>query len=145
MKWLLIHLNFNGCCYITKVDVRQSQFYLWMFLHHTSETAIFTWNSMVVTTRHKWDVLTSYSCMDVFTRHNGRCYWPLIIPVEEMFKKESLIFFCSCSICRLFLEIANNRITKCRQKWRHGVRKSFKMSHFTKILSRRALIMPKFT
>ena len=77
MKWLLIHLNFNGCCYITKVDVRQSQFYLWMFLHHTSETAIFTWNSMVVTTRHKWDVLTSHSWMDVFTRHNGRCYWPL--------------------------------------------------------------------
>ena len=43
MKWLLIHLNFNGCCYITKVDVRQSQFYLWMFLHHTSETAILPW------------------------------------------------------------------------------------------------------
>ena len=80
MKWLLIHLNFNGCCYITKVDVRQSQFYLWMFLHHTSETAIFTWNSMVVTTRHKWDVLTSHSWMDVFTRHNGRCYWPLVHP-----------------------------------------------------------------
>ena len=77
MKWLLIHLNFNGCCYITKMDVALSQFYLWMFLHHTSETDIFTWNSMVVSTRHKWDVLTSHSWMDVFTRHNGRCYWPL--------------------------------------------------------------------
>ena len=81
MKWLLIHLNFNGCCYITKVDVRQSQFYLWMFLHHTSETAIFTWNSMVVTTRHKWDVLTSHSWMDLFTRHSGHNasnnYWRL--------------------------------------------------------------------
>ena len=88
MKWLLIHLNFNGCCYITKVDVRQSQFYLWMFLHHTSETAIFTWNSMVVTTRHKWDVLTSHSWMDVFTRHNGRCYWPLIKEEPIEVKKE---------------------------------------------------------
>ena len=45
MKWLLIHHNFNGCCYITKMDVALSQFYLWMFLHHTSETDIFTWNT----------------------------------------------------------------------------------------------------
>ena len=79
MKWLLIHLNFNGCCYITKMDVALSQFYLWMFLHHTSETDIFTWNSMVVSTRHKWDVLTSHSWMDLFTTHNGRCYWRLVI------------------------------------------------------------------
>merc|ERR1712004_400562 len=91
MKWLVIHLNFNGCCYITKVDVRQSQFYLWMFLHHTSETTIFTWNSMVVTTRHKWDVLTSHSWMDVFTRHNGRCYWPLIFAPSFLYIKHLLL------------------------------------------------------
>ena len=46
-----------------------------IFLHHTSRTAIFTWNSMVVNTRLMQDVLTSYSRMDVFPTHNGRYYW----------------------------------------------------------------------
>ena len=30
---------------------------------------------MVVDTRHKWDVLISYSWMDVIPTHNGRFYW----------------------------------------------------------------------
>jgi hypothetical protein len=57
------------------MDVALSQFNSWMFLHHASRTAIFTWNFMVVDTRHKWDVLISYSWMDVIPTHNGRFYW----------------------------------------------------------------------
>ena len=47
---------------------------------------------MVVTTRHKWDVLTSHSWMDLFTRHNGRCYWPLPIRKNKEIEFSKLEF-----------------------------------------------------
>ena len=64
------------------MDVALSQFNSWMFLHHTSRTAIFTWNLMVVDTRHKWDVLISYSWMDVIPTHNGRFYWRHLLIIK---------------------------------------------------------------
>ena len=40
---------------------------------------------MVVDTRHKWDVLISYSWMDVIPTHNGRFYWRPARVVFELF------------------------------------------------------------